>query len=79
MQHYTKINPSTEIKAAGDNILYGAAQYTTLALVRDMDDVCRKAKLSVLLVPGLKSNVFSIEATVHVPGKDRYQQERFIP
>ena len=58
MQQGTNINPPMEIKAAGDNILYGTGQGVLLILVRDTDDVCRNVKLPVVLVPGLKRNFF---------------------
>ena len=49
MQHYAnKISPSMEIKASGDNILYGTAQGIILVLVRDIDNVCRRVKLSIV-------------------------------
>ena len=57
MQQYTEMNPPMKIKAAGDNTLYGIAQGILLALVRDTNDVCRKAKLPVVLVPGLRRNI----------------------
>ena len=63
MQHYAnKISPPMEIKASGDNILYGTAQGIILVLVRDIDNVCRRVKLSIVVVPGSK-NLFSSAAT----------------
>ena len=44
-----------EIKAAIDNTLYSIAQGPLLVIYPDTDDVCRKVKLPVILVPGLKS------------------------
>ena len=49
-----------EIKAAaGDNILYSTAHSVLLVLPRDKHDFCRKIKLPVVLVPGLKRNLCS--------------------
>ena len=47
------------MKTAGDDVLYGTAQGTQLVLVRDTYDACRKVKLSGVLVPGLKRDIFS--------------------
>ena len=64
MQHYAnKISPPMEIKASGDNILYGTVQGIILVLVRDIDNVCRRVKLSIVVVPGSKKNPFSSAAT----------------
>ena len=52
------MNPPMEIEAAGGNILYGTPQGVLLVLVRDTQDVCRKAQFSIVFVPGLK-NIFS--------------------
>ena len=48
----------------GDNILYGTAQGILLliVLVRGTDDVLRKVKLPIMLVPRPKRNIFSISA-----------------
>ena len=40
-----------EIKAESDNILHGTAQGILLVLVRGTDNICRKVKLPVALVP----------------------------
>ena len=54
-----------EIRAAGDNTLYGTAQGILLVLVRDTEDVNRKAKLTIIvLVQWLKKNMFSALAAV---------------
>ena len=58
MQQYTTIEPPMEIKAARDKILYGTAQGVQLVLVRGTDDVLREVELPVVLVPGLKKNIF---------------------
>ena len=55
----TEINPSLEIKSAGDNVLYGNVQGILLVLVRNTDDVCRKVKLPVELVSRMKRSLFS--------------------
>ena len=48
------MNPPMEIRAAGDNILFGTAQVVLLVLVRNTHDVCRTTKLPIVLVSGLK-------------------------
>ena len=47
-----------EIKAAGDNIMYGTALSILLVLLRDTQDICRKVKLLIVLVPGLLLYIF---------------------
>ena len=80
MQHYTnKISPPMEIKASGDNILYGTAQGIILALVRDIDNVCRRVKLSIVVVPGLKKNLFSSAATAQKDVKTGINKSRSYP
>ena len=59
MLDYTAINPPMEIKAAGHNTFFGAAQGIQLVLVRDTQDVCRTFKLPTIIVPGLERNLFS--------------------
>ena len=59
MQDYTQISPPMEIKAAGHNTLFGIAQGTLLVVVRDTQNVCGTVKLPIVLVPGLKRNLFS--------------------
>ena len=56
---YTEIIPSMEVKAAGHNINFGAAQDILLIVVRDTQDVCRVVNLPTVLVPGLERNLFS--------------------
>ena len=48
-----------EVKAAGNNISYGTAQGILLVFVHGTEDVRRKVKLPIVLVPGLKRNIFS--------------------
>ena len=62
MLEYTRIEHSMEIRAAGDNILYGTAQDISLVLVRGTDGILRNVKLSIVLVPELKSLFFSSSA-----------------
>ena len=56
---YTGINAPMEIKAVDDNILYGTAQGSLMVLVRYTQDVCRKVKMTIVLVSGLKMFFFS--------------------
>ena len=60
MLDYSEINLSMEIKAAGNNILYGTAQGILLLLVRHTHDVCGKVKLPIVLVLGMKRNLFLV-------------------
>ena len=46
------------MKAAGHNTLFGIAQGTLLVVVRDTQDICKTVKLPMVLVPGLKRNLF---------------------
>ena len=48
-----------EITAAGNNVLRGTAQGILLVVVRSTDDALRTVKLPMVLVPGLKINLFS--------------------
>ena len=59
MRQYTRIQPPMEIKGGGDNVSYDTAQGSLLliVLVHDANNIYRKVKLPVVLVPGLK-NVF---------------------
>ena len=41
-----------EIRAAGGNVLLGTAQDILLVVVRGTDDILRKVKLPIVLVPG---------------------------
>ena len=59
---YTKTEPPMEIRSAGDNVLRGTAQGIFLVVVRSTDDVLRTVKLSIILGPGLKRNLFSNSA-----------------
>ena len=40
-------------------MLYGTVQGILLVLVRGMNNICKKVKLPIVLVPGLKRNIFS--------------------
>ena len=62
MQEYTRIEPPIKITAAGNNVLRGAAQGILLVVVRGTDDGVRTVQLPVVLVPGLKRNLFSSSA-----------------
>ena len=79
MQHYTKISLPMEIKASGDNILYGTAQGIILVLVRDIDNVCKRVELSIIVVPGLKKNLFSSAATAQKDMKTGINKSRSYP
>ena len=59
MLEYTKIEPPMEITAAGNNVLRGTAQCIILVVVRGTDGALRTVKLFILLMPGLKGNIFS--------------------
>ena len=63
MLEYTKIEPLTEITAGGNNVLRGAAQGILLVVVRGTYDVLRTVNLSIVLLPGLKNNIFSSSTT----------------
>ena len=58
MLDYTEINLPMDTKT-GDNTLYGTAQSILLVLESDMQDVCRKVKLPIVVVLGLKRECFS--------------------
>ena len=62
MLEYTRMEPPMEITAAGDNVLRDTAQGILLVVVRDTDDVLRTVKFPIVLVPGLKRNLFSSSA-----------------
>ena len=47
-----------EVKAAGHNTLFDAAQGILLVLVRDAQDVRRTIKLPIVFVPNLGKNFF---------------------
>ena len=61
MLEYTKAEPPIEIRATGDNMLHGTAQGILLVVVRGTDKVLRKVKLPVVLVPGLRRNIFPVQ------------------
>ena len=48
MLGYTKIEPPTEIRAAGDKRLHGTPQGNLLTVVRGTDDMLRKVKLPIV-------------------------------
>ena len=53
-----------EITAAGNKVLRGTARRILLVVVRGTDDALRTVKLPIVLVPGLKRNIFpSLVAT----------------
>ena len=54
-----KIEPSMEIRAAGDNLLHSTVQGILLVVGRGTDDVSRKVNLPTVLVPGWKRNISS--------------------
>ena len=58
----TRIEPPIETTTAGDHLLLGIAQGTFLVVLRGTNDVLRTVKLSILLVPGSKRNLFSSSA-----------------
>ena len=62
MQEYTRIDPPMVITTAGNNVLRGTAQGILLVIVRGIDDGLRTVKLPIVLVPGLKRNLFSTSA-----------------
>ena len=59
MIEHTGIEPPMEITAARNNVLRGAAQGILLVAVHGTDDGLRAVKLAIVLVPGLKRNLFS--------------------
>ena len=61
MLEYTEVEPPMEIRAAGNNMLHGTAQ--VLVVVRGTDDVLRKVKLPIVLVPDLKRSLLFNLAT----------------
>ena len=69
MLKYTKIKPLVKIRAAVDNVLQGTAQGILQAVVRGRDDVLRTVKLLIVLVPGLKGNLFLSSAAAQKCGK----------
>ena len=56
MLEYIKLEPPMEIRVARDNVLHSTTQGILLVVVRGTDDVLRKVKLLIVLVPGLKRN-----------------------
>ena len=63
MLEYTRIEPPKEVRAAGDKVLRGTEHDFLLVAVRGTDDVLRTVKVSIVLVPSIKRNIFSILAT----------------
>ena len=66
---YTRIEHSMEIRASGDKVLLGPAQGILLIAVRGTDVILRTVKLPIVLVPGLKRNLFSSSAAAQKGGK----------
>ena len=64
MLKYTSIESPMEIRATGDNMLRGTTQSILLVIVRGIDDVLRTVKLPIVLMPCLKTNLFSSSAVV---------------
>ena len=62
MLQYTRIEPPMEMIAAWDDVLRGTAQGILLFVVRNTDDVLRRFKLLIVLVTGLRRNLFSSSA-----------------
>ena len=62
MQEYTRIEPPMKITAAVNNVLRGTAQGILLVVVRGIYDGLRTVQLPIVLVPGLKRNLFSSSA-----------------
>ena len=62
MLEYTRIESPMEVRAAWDNVLRGTTQGILLVVVRGTDDVLRTVTLPIVLVPDLKSNIFSTSA-----------------
>ena len=62
MKKYTRIQPPIEITTAGNNVLRSTAQGILLVIVRRTDDAVRTVKLPIVLVPGVKINIFSSSA-----------------
>ena len=58
----TKAEPPMWKTVARDNVLRSTEQDILLVVVRVIDDVLRAVKLPIVLVPGLKSNLFSSSA-----------------
>ena len=51
-----------KITAAGNNVVRGTAQSILLVVVRGTDNGLRTVTLPIVLVPGLKRNIFSSSA-----------------
>ena len=64
MLEYTSIKPPLPGSDRGQRIR-GTAQGILLVVVRGTDDVLRTVKLPIVLVPGLKRNLFLNLATVN--------------
>ena len=67
MPEYTRIEPPTETRAAGDNV---AVPHRVLLFVGEhgTDDVLRTVKSLIVRVPGLKMNLFSTSAAAQKGG-----------
>ena len=59
MLECTRIEPLMKIRAAGNNVSHDTAKGILLVVVRGTDDILKTVKLPIVLVPGLKRNVFS--------------------
>ena len=58
MPEYTRLESPMEIRAAGDNILYGTAKCIFLVTEQGTDDTLRQVKMLVVLVSELKRICF---------------------
>ena len=65
-----------KITAAGNNVLRGTAQGILLVVVRGTDDGLRAVKLPIVLVPGLKRNLFSSSAAAKKGIRTVIEQKR---
>ena len=66
MLQHTRIEPLIETRAAGNNVLHGTVQGIVLVVVLGTNDVLRTVKLPIMLVPGLKKNLFSSLAAAQI-------------
>ena len=76
MQEYTRIEPPMEIKTAVNNMLRGTTQDILLVVVRGTDDALRAVKLPIVVVPGLKRNLFSSTVAAKKGVKTSIEQKR---
>ena len=58
-----------ERRVAKDNVLLGTAQDFLLVVVRVTDDVLGTVKLAIVLMSGLKTNLFSSSAAAQKESK----------